>query len=446
LRDLYRIKNLPPVPVLIGILILPLWIFDWGPSNVPLALRDQIIQMDFSKKKNKVVIQAIKPALPAPIKTTIKNIKIKKGDTLQNILLEKGFSSNIIHNAVLKLSEIYNPKTIKPGETIELIFETITDPNSKNKIKLLKQLTLRPNVENEYLLYQIASGEFIAKLNIKKLKSNLSRVSGRIINSLYLSAVQHGLPTPIIMQLIRMYSWDVDFQRSIRKGDRFEVLYERKTTDAGEVVRYGNIVFAKLSLGTDVKPLYYYKNRRGEGNYFDIQGHSAKKALMRTPINGARLTSGFGSRRHPILGYNKMHRGVDFSAPKGTPIYAAGSGTVVYRAKNKAYGNYIRIRHNSLYSTAYGHLSRFNKSITKGSRVRQGQIIGYVGSTGRSTGPHLHYEILVRGRQTNPMRVKMQPGKQLKGADLTDFLNRRSKIDSKVLSIIQAAKLAPNLR
>jgi murein DD-endopeptidase MepM/ murein hydrolase activator NlpD len=263
----------------------------------------------------------------------------------------------------------------------------------------LKQLTLRPNVENEYLLYQIASGEFIAKLNIKKLKSNLSRVSGRIINSLYLSAVQHGLPTPIIMQLIRMYSWDVDFQRSIRKGDRFEVLYERKTTDAGEVVRYGNIVFAKLSLGTDVKPLYYYKNRRGEGNYFDIQGHSAKKALMRTPINGARLTSGFGSRRHPILGYNKMHRGVDFSAPKGTPIYAAGSGTVVYRAKNKAYGNYIRIRHNSLYSTAYGHLSRFNKSITKGSRVRQGQIIGYVGSTGRSTGPHLHYEILVRGRQ-----------------------------------------------
>jgi murein DD-endopeptidase MepM/ murein hydrolase activator NlpD len=230
------------------------------------------------------------------------------------------------------------------------------------------------------------------------------------------------------MELIRIYSWDIDFQRSIRSGDKFEVLFERIETNSGKLARYGNILYANLKLGKLSNPLYLFKKNNKIYNHFDEKGHSAKKALMRTPINGARLSSGYGTRRHPILGYNKMHRGVDFAAPIGTPILAAGSGTIVFRSRNGAYGNYIRIRHNSLYSTAYAHLSKFNRSLTKGSRVRQGQVIGYVGTTGRSTGAHLHYEILKRGRQTNPRRVKMPSGTRLGGADLHLFKKTKDRL------------------
>jgi murein DD-endopeptidase MepM/ murein hydrolase activator NlpD len=234
------------------------------------------------------------------------------------------------------------------------------------------------------------------------------------------------------MDMIRIYSWDIDFQRSIRSGDRFELLYEAKVTNTGTLVRYGNILYASLKLGSLSYPLYRFKIKNGSTDFFDSNGHSAQKALMRTPINGARLSSRYGTRRHPILGFNKMHRGVDFAAPRGTPIFAAGSGTIVYRSRNGAYGNYIRIRHYSQYSTAYAHLSKFNSNVTKGSRVRQGQIIGYVGTTGRSTGAHLHYEILRRGRQTNPMRVKMPSGTRLKGPDQIKFKISKAKILQKL--------------
>ena len=230
------------------------------------------------------------------------------------------------------------------------------------------------------------------------------------------------------MEMIRIYSWDIDFQRSIRSGDQFEIMYEGNVTPSGGLTRYGNLLFANLKLGKSNYPLYLFKANDGSTDYFDQNGHSAQKSLMRTPINGARLSSGFGNRRHPILGFNKMHRGVDFAAPSGTPILAAGSGTIVFRSRNGSYGNYIRIRHNSKYSTAYAHLRNFNSNFKKGSRVRQGDVIGYVGTTGRSTGAHLHYEILRRGRQTNPMKVKMPSGKLLTGAELLKFNTTKAQI------------------
>jgi murein DD-endopeptidase MepM/ murein hydrolase activator NlpD len=419
-------------------LVVPLWIFDWGPSNASLPIRDQAIPIDITNNKRKVPML---PPLPTPAVTSIKNITIGTGDTLLYILDQSGLTQATAHKAILVLSKIYNPRHLKVGETVELVYEHTTNTTSGQRHQTLKQITIRPDLEKEFILYQVRPGEFISKYIKKKLKSKLMNVSGRIENSLYLTAVQRGLPIPILMDLVRIYSWDIDFQRSIRKGDRFDVLYEHQTTEAGQIVRYGKILYANIHLGNDPKPLYYYKNSKGRANYYDAKGHSAKKALMRTPINGARLSSGFGSRRHPILGYNKMHRGVDFAAPIGTPIFAAGSGVVVYRSKNKAYGNYIRIRHNSMYSTAYGHLSRFKNSVTRGSRVRQGQVIGYVGSTGRSTGPHLHYEILIRGRQTNPMRVKMLPGKQLKGAELIKFKNLRYQVDQKISTLFNTNKI-----
>ena len=198
------------------------------------------------------------------------------------------------------------------------------------------------------------------------------------------------------------------------------------------IFKSGDILYANLKLGKLPNELYFFKAQNKPPNHFNPKGHSAQKALMRTPINGARLSSGYGTRRHPILGYNKMHRGVDFAAPTGTPVFAAGSGTIVYRSRNGAYGNYLRIRHNSQYSTAYAHLSKFSRSLTKGSRVRQGQVIGFVGTTGRSTGAHLHYEILLRGRQTNPMRVKMPSGIRLNGTDLIQFNRTKDRINSLV--------------
>ena len=231
------------------------------------------------------------------------------------------------------------------------------------------------------------------------------------------------------MELIRIYSWDVDFQRDINNGDKFEILFEKLFTEKGEFVRTGNVIYGNLLLRTKKYPLYRYETSKGTIDYFDDNGRSARKALLRTPINGARLSSRYGKRRHPILGYNKMHRGVDFAAPRGTPIYAAGRGTIVKLGRNGAYGNYIRIRHGSGLETAYAHLSRFRRGLRVGARVPQGKVIGYEGSTGRSTGPHLHYEILKNSRQINPLTLKMVSGKKLTGKELKLFHSKRTKIE-----------------
>jgi murein DD-endopeptidase MepM/ murein hydrolase activator NlpD len=230
------------------------------------------------------------------------------------------------------------------------------------------------------------------------------------------------------MSMIKMLSWDVDFQRDIQPGDRFEVMYERYYTDGGKFVRTGDVLYANLILSGKSHPIYRHTSKGGTTDYFDAKGVSARKALLRTPIDGARLTSNFGKRHHPILGYTMMHRGVDFAAPVGTPIYAAGDGIVDVREREGAYGNYIRVRHNSDYATAYAHMSRFAPRIQKGSRVKQGQVIGFVGSTGRSTGPHLHFEVLQKGQQINPMAVKMPIGDKLAGAELERFAQQRTRI------------------
>ena len=239
----------------------------------------------------------------------------------------------------------------------------------------------------------------------------------------------------MLAEIIRIYSWDVDFQREIQSGDRFEVAYERFVDDEGDVVRHGEVIFARLNLSGDLNALYRFESRPGSVDYFDEKGRSAKRPLLRTPIDGARLSSRFGKRRHPVLGYTRMHRGVDFAAATGTPIYAAGDGVVSYRGRKGGYGNYIRLRHSAGYNTAYAHMSRFKKGIALGSRVRQGQVIGFVGTTGRSTGPHLHYEILSNGRQVNPLTVKMPSGTRLGKKELAKFQSKRANIDALVAGL-----------
>ena len=212
----------------------------------------------------------------------------------------------------------------------------------------------------------------------------------------------------------------------------FDILLEKLHQKNGGFARWGEILYAKLTLSGKPLRLYRYKSKRHGVEYFDERGRSAQKALMKTPINGARLSSGYGRRRHPILGYTKIHRGVDFAAPRGTPIYAAGNGVISYAGRKGAYGNFITIRHNGHYSTAYAHLRNFKRGVRRGRRVTQGQIIGYVGSTGRSTGPHLHYEIHVNGRKTNPLRLKLPSGRNLKGAELRHFAQIFNDIDSRL--------------
>ena len=417
------------VPLAIAVIaasVLPIWLLDFRPSDASLI--EGPVERVAAIEHSAPVEQAVPPAPPeitGPIPIDRK-IRIGRGDTLMGLMIEAGVERVEAYNAIEALRVHFDPRRLRPEHEVIVSFEK---KNEAAEAETFAGLTLRPDRAVEYAVRRTGDGKFSADKSVREVERTLVRAEGVIRSSLYLSAVEAGVPAGVLQELVRIYSWDVDFQRSIQPDDRFDVMYERFFTKNGTHVRDGEIIYANLVLQGDENPLYRHTLADKSVDYFDDKGKSARKTLMRTPINGARLSSGYGVRRHPILGFNKLHRGVDFAAPAGTPIYAAGDGTIVHRGRNGAYGNYVRIRHNSEYSTAYAHLSRFNRRARNGQRVKQGQIIGYVGSTGRSTGPHLHYEILRRGRQTNPMRVKMPSGKSLTGEELARFRTGRARIE-----------------
>jgi murein DD-endopeptidase MepM/ murein hydrolase activator NlpD len=247
-----------------------------------------------------------------------------------------------------------------------------------------------------------------------------------------------------MMEAIKAYSYDVDFQRDIRNGNNFEVVYETYVDDKGQFVREGDMLFASLLVNGEELKIFRFTTPDGDTDYYTEDGHSVKKALLRTPINGARISSGFGMRRHPVLGYSRMHKGVDFAAPRGTPVYAAGDGTIDMIGRRGGYGNYVRIRHNPEYSTAYAHLYKFANGMKRGRHVKQGQVIAYSGSTGVSTGPHLHYEVLIAGRQVNPNKVKMTPGRKLDKRELATFNDAKKKMIALRSSLPLRSQVARN--
>ena len=259
-----------------------------------------------------------------------------------------------------------------------------------------------------------SKNKFIVKENILQLYKKEVVVKSVIKNNLYSSAIQSGIEPNIIIEFARIFGFEVDFQRDIRKGDWFELLYEKFEDDNERVRDTGKIIYASMFVNGEEINLYHFKDKNSD-DFFNIKGQSITKSLMKTPINGARLSSSFGMRKHPILGYNKMHRGTDFAAPSGTPIMASGSGTITRARWCGGGGNCVKIRHNSTYETIYAHMKSFAKGIKEGRKVKQGQIIGYVGSTGISTGPHLHYEVVVNGKKVNSQRLKLPSGKKLKG-------------------------------
>jgi len=278
-------------------------------------------------------------------------------------------------------------------------------------------------------------GNFTASEILAETHSEFARATGTISSSLYESAVAEGVPLDVLTAMVRLFSYDVDFQRDIRPGDGFALMYEQEVTDDGRPVRTTAIHLAEMTLRGKPLKFYAFQHDDGEFGYYNEKGEGVRKALMRTPVNGARLTSTFGSRKHPILGYTRTHKGVDFGAATGTPIMAAGDGVIEKRGRWGSYGNYIRIRHGSNYSTAYAHLSRYARGLSVGDRVKQGDIIGYVGATGGATGPHLHYEILHNKAQVNPMTVKFPASKKLNGTELAQFQDVRANTERKFASL-----------
>ena len=353
-----------------------------------------------------------------------RTLSIGRGDTLMDLLAEAKVPANDAHDAVAALRDVYNPRRLQVGQRVTVLFE----PRRSGARKFVG-LEFAPDPLRSVSIARNGDAGFTSSQIEKPVTRKPVAAQGVIRSSLFEAGAQARVPISVMMAFLQNFSYDVDFQRDLQPGDRFEVMYEKLITADGTEAGEGELLYASLTLSGEDMPIYRFKTRDGRIDYYNGDGESIRRALLRTPIDGARITSGFGMRRHPILGFSKMHKGVDFGAPSGTPIYAAGRGTIELAERNSSYGNYVRNRHNTEISTAYAHMSRFAKSIRRGARVDQGDIIGYVGSTGRSTGPHLHYEVLKGGQPVNPRSVDLPTGEKLEGRELQNFLQARRAID-----------------
>ena len=352
---------------------------------------------------------------------------IKNNDSIEKILKNYNIKNEDIKEISVKLKE-KKLSNIYSGRKLSLIYKKL-----QNKTNTVVNLVYPVNNTSSIEIRK-SQNNFIVKENILQLYKKEVVIKNIIKNNLYSSAINAGVEPNIIVEFARIYGFEVDFQRDIRKGDWFEILYEKFEDDNGKVRDTGKIIYASMYVNGEEINLYNFKDKNEE-EYYDIKGKSITKSLMKTPINGARLSSSYGMRKHPILGYNKMHRGTDFAAPSGTPIMASGSGTVTRARWCGGGGNCVKIKHNSTYETIYAHMKAFAKGIKEGRKVRQGQIIGYVGSTGMSTGPHLHYEVVVNGKKVNSQRLKLPSGKILKGTAREKFEMERIKIDLRLSSL-----------
>jgi len=366
------------------------------------------------------------------------NVALSKGETLVDALRRAGVRADDRNEAAYAFGKLYDLRTLRPGQSFDL---TVAEPNktlfeliSLDEAPALYLIALDYNADRErrISLARTPEGRFSAKEQAAPLTTRIAAVRGRIDGSLYLSAKRQGAPDEVIAGLAQMFAYDVDFQREIFGGDEFEAIFEVRYDETGKLVAGGDVLYGRLHWRGRTREKGYYRlalEVGGRGDYFDPSGESARRLLMKTPIDGARLSSGFGTRRHPILGYAKAHKGVDFAAARGTPIMAAGDGVVEKAGPFGTFGNYIRIRHAQGYKTAYAHMNSIRKGVRAGARVRQGDVIGTVGSTGRSTGPHLHYEVHLKDRAVNPQSLKIATGYQLAGKDLARFRDVRDRID-----------------
>ncbi|HEX4272469.1 MAG TPA: M23 family metallopeptidase [Rhizomicrobium sp.] len=411
-----------------------------------------------------------------------RTVTLDAGDTLAGMLEDVGISGEDANAVVAAMEKNFNPRQLKAGQSFDLTYSvstidatggqptqnrprtTVVMVNHKpvvvpvdagedddtgaraensQSISRLLSLHFSPTIDQDITVTRTTEGGYTADMEKKELQVHRHRAGGTIDSSLYLAAMQARIPADVVVDLIHMFSYKVDFQRDLHPGDKFEVYYDYAYTPEGQPAKYGSISYAMLTLGGKQIPMYRFQADPAEPpEYFDPKGESAKGMLMKTPVDGARISSGFGSRFHPILGYTRMHKGVDFAVPTGTPVMAAGAGTILFMGWANGYGNFLKIDHGNGFATGYGHLSRFVPGIRKGAHVRQGQIVAYSGMTGMATGPHLHYETFVHNVQVNPLTLKIAQGRMLMGALLRKFQEKRLEIDNLVANAPLEAKVA----
>ena len=368
------------------------------------------------------------PEIQYPFDEKIK-VKVKSGDTMAEILQENNIGIDATNAIIKAMKKHYNPRNIRVGQKFDIEINHLTAEkaelkNIKIKTGKLSHIEVRPK------------GEKFAAEKVKvKTDKQLARAGGVVSSSFYEAGDDAGIPAPVIVEMTKAFSYDIDFQRDIKPGQELEVLFEQLVSkEDGAVVGHGDLKYAAFKLRGKKMEVFKFTDKQGSTGYYKPNGESVRKALLKTPVK-ARISSKYGMRKHPILGYNRMHKGIDFAARSGTPIYAAGDGRINYAGRKGGYGNYIKIKHNNGYETAYAHMKKFAKGMRNGKYVKQGQVIGYVGSTGRSTGPHLHYEILKAGKHINPAGAKFRTGRVLKGTELANFKKQKSRLKNQLASL-----------
>ena len=374
------------------------------------------------------------PPPPDLIKRQV--VALGRGETLMDLLQDADVRREDAQGAITALKSVFDPRRLRSGQEFALLFDAVNGDR-------LVGIQFEPAVERAVSV-SLDGDQFQVTETRKKTERQFVAAHGRIESSLFEAATRAGVPIGVLSAMIAQYSYDVDFARDIQPGDSFDVFYERDVTEDGEVAHDGVIRFAQMTLSGKPMPIYRYEGPGGVVEYFNRTGSSIRKALLRTPVDGARVSSGFGMRMHPVLGYSTLHKGKDFAAPSGTPIYAAGDGVIEEIGDKGTFGNYIALRHTGQMRTAYGHMSRFASGLHRGTRVTQGMVIGYVGTTGRSTGPHLHYEVLVGQRQVNPdsKEARMESGRKLEGQEMKGFQSVVATVEAQYAEAAGGALLA----
>ncbi len=397
-----------------------------------------------AKGENEPMTLALAEELAVPgYSEYIVDMVVKRGDTFTKLLTRSGVSRDEAQAAAQAMSKHYNLRALKVGQELQAVFQDEVSADGADGTATFMRLTLIDG-DDIIELHRDEDGTFKASKEKRVLTKKPVLAKGTIDSSLYVLARSLDVPPYILQEAISAFSFDIDFQRDITSGTEFEILYDVYVDQHGVRVKEGNLLYASLTLLDDPMEIYRFSEtgKDADAEYYTPTGRQMRKSLLKTPVNGAVLSSPFGMRKHPILGYNLMHKGVDFAAPVGTPIYAGGSGKVIKMGWNGGYGKYMRIRHDREYDTAYAHIHKFATGMRVGRKVRQGQIIGYVGNTGRSTGPHLHYEILKNGKHVNPMKIKLPPGKVLKGKELQKLNTRTARINELKSALADTIRLA----
>lgn len=422
-------KRIKIISASLGFLILAFVIFSFLISSI----QDRMQYSEFVEEA-----PLLKIVVPHPNEISdagnykITEHKVRSGENVATILASMRVDNQQIYDILQALKKNYNIRSMQVGEKLYIrYFEQIknTDKGIKRKV-IVDEFKVLVSLEETVVITRKDDGTYSSEKRKRTLTKYIVKYEGVINNSLFVDALADGVPANVIAEMISLYSFDVDFQREIQKGTGYEVVFEEYYTEDGQKIKNGDIMYLALRLSTRDVEMYNFKRDKGIYMYFTAAGKGARKSLMRTPINGARISSRYGYRKHPILGYSKLHKGTDFAAPRGTPFFAAGDGVIEIRRRWSTWGNYIRIRHNKDYSTEYAHASSFRRGFKVGSRVKQGDVIAYVGTTGRSTGPHLHYGVIHRGKRINPGKVKTVSSIKLRGKELKRFKNMVNRVNS----------------